>query len=156
LKSPIVAEVLGGLCAALSYLPNGVVNAVVSAVTGQPEDAVEATRLLVTSPGLVKQAIRMAGEEMSLIAEDKWDDEVWHGSGRRMVFVFASQDQWVAENTMQKIKDSRGGDGHGKVRCILDNTGIPHGFCTTRDHSERTALVTAEAVLNMLKTPDAI
>lgn len=115
--------------------------------TGQPEEAVEATRLLVTNPGIVKQAIRMAGEEMMVIKEDAWDDEVWHGSSQ-MVFLFGGNDQWVAEKTMRRIEETRGGEG--KVRCILDDTGLPHGFCTTRENSESTARTTAAQVLSML------
>lgn len=144
---------LGGVCGGLGYLPAGLVEFVVGVVTGQKGEAREVTRKLVTDGAAIRQTIRMAGEEMGVIAEDTWDDEVWHGVGRKMVFVFAKKDQWVGEHTMRKIKESRGGDGEGKVKCVVDETGLVHGFCTTIEHSEQTAKITGDAVVDMLKTP---
>ena len=68
-------------------------------------------------------------------SEDKWEDEVWgveneesSGETPRLVFYFGQGDHWVADHTRDALIKARGNTGEG-VKMIIDEDGIPHGFC---------------------------
>jgi pimeloyl-ACP methyl ester carboxylesterase len=119
----------------LGCLPVGVVEGVVRAVTGQPDEMAAVTRTLVTDPRIVGQALTLAAEEMEVIVEDRWEEEVWNvgavmeeqeGKGEGgMVFVFGQQDRWVAEKTREEIMGLR----KGGAKMLVEQRGLPHGFC---------------------------
>ncbi len=49
----------------------------VGLVTRMPQDAAEVTTGFLKSRMGIWQALRMAKDEMEIITEDKWDDDIW-------------------------------------------------------------------------------
>lgn len=103
-------------------------------LTLHPPSATATTLSLLTTPGAVFQALSMARDEMAEITHDRWDYSIW-GSEKagvsRLWFYFGQNDHWVAEETREAIMKARGrGMGEEwKPRMVLDEGGVPHGFC---------------------------
>lgn len=118
----------------LSILPTRLVYAMIRLVTFHPPSATATTLSLLTTPGALFQTLSMAREEMAEITHDRWDYSIW-GSEKagvsRLWFYFGRNDHWVAEETREAIMKTRGrGMGEEwKPRMVLDEGGVPHGFC---------------------------
>lgn len=112
-----------------------------------PDDAAGVTAHFLRSKTGVAQSLHMARDEMATITEDKWDAEIWgvegedikraglekNGAGKlgeapRLVFYFGEDDHWVADHTRDALIEARG-NGSGRVKMVLDEDNIPHGFC---------------------------
>ena len=112
-----------------------------------PDDAAGVTAHFLRSKTGVAQSLHMARDEMATITEDKWDEEIWgvegedikragsekKGAGKlgeapRLVFYFGEDDHWVADHTRDALIKARG-SGSGRVKMVLDEDNIPHGFC---------------------------
>ncbi|KAI5854716.1 hypothetical protein BZA05DRAFT_248111 [Tricharina praecox] len=137
LRSKLVQAAAGWGAYAASWLPVGVVRGVVRGVTGQTREAAGVTAVLVADPSVLRQTIRLAAEEMEVIDQDRWGEEVWNAGGiggaeagkGGMVFVFGQGDWWVAEKTREEILEMRGNGKGGGARVVLEERGLPHGFC---------------------------
>lgn len=80
---------------------------------------------------------------MREITEDAWDEEIWGASVQgststraKLVFYFGQSDHWVADRTRDDLIRARAfkaDQSHEwKPRMIIDEDGIPHGFCISR------------------------
>ena len=84
----------------------------------------------------------LARDEMRVIGEDGWEEEVWGvvGEGKMgegtvqkekgpwLRFLFGRDDHWVADEVRDGLMKRRAG-GEGGVKMEIDEEGIPHSFC---------------------------
>ncbi|KAF9869853.1 major facilitator superfamily transporter [Colletotrichum karsti] len=136
----------------------------VSNVLGMGPKAAEVTTGFLKSRDSVWQAIHMGKDEMKVITEDKWDQELWGieeeegdassgiSSGKRTTpkfyMLFGKKDHWVADHFRDHFLRAR--EKHienGRARVEIDEKGIPHAFCTTEKNSD----VVAEKVAEWLR-----
>lgn len=90
----------------------------------------------------------MACDEMREITEDAWDEEIWGASVQsavsaraKLIFYFGENDHWVAKRTRDDLIHARAfrpdqPDGR-KPGMMIDEDGIPHGFCISEFNSCR-------------------
>lgn len=72
-------------------------------------DALDTTLSFLIAPGAVEQSLSMAREEMQMIKEDTWDDELWGtGGGLQWVLYFGQRDHWVCDESRDRLIKSRG------------------------------------------------
>ena len=82
----------------------------------------------------------MARDEMLEITEDRWDEDIWgtasapEGSiASRLILYFGQSDHWVADHTRDELIAARGNvqgeEQLWKPKMLIDEEGIPHGFC---------------------------
>ena len=115
---------------------------VVAKATGQTGDGLETTLSFLRSERGVQQALYLARDEMRIITEDRWGEEVWvasgkeHGTGgagrKKLFFLFAKNDHWVADRTREEILKFRGGEeGRRRGRTVIvdENEGLVHAWC---------------------------
>lgn len=115
-----------------------------------PNEAAEVTTSFLRSRKGVWQALHMAKDEMDFITEDKWDEDIWgiehqdpDSKSRvpKLIFYFGQNDHWVADHTRDALIAARGREEgnmqSSKPIMIIDEGGIPHGFCIR--HSETVA-----------------
>ncbi|TAQ86936.1 hypothetical protein B7494_g4733 [Chlorociboria aeruginascens] len=130
----LVAKVL------LWSLPWAATRWFVGLVTGMPPDMAQVTAKFLRSRMGVWQALRMAKDEMEVVTEDRWDDEIWgieHDSGEKqknipkLVFYFGQDDHWVANHTRDELIAARGGSETSKSKpvMLIDENNVPHSFC---------------------------
>lgn len=112
-----------------------------------PDDAVASTICFLTSKMGIQQCLSMAANEMEEIGEDQWEDEVWGvadaskgdhadrgvqmSDPARLIFYFARQDHWVADQTREAIIKTRGG-GRGMANStmmVAEEGELVHGWC---------------------------
>ncbi|MCJ1392527.1 hypothetical protein MMC18_005395 [Xylographa bjoerkii] len=116
-----------------------------------PDDAAKVTTEFLCSSKGVQQALHMARDEMQDITEDRWDEDVWGTSAgslcspkTKLVFYFGQSDHWVANHSRDELIAARacreGGD-RWMPKMIVDEEGIPHGFCIR--HNSIAAIKTA-------------
>jgi Lipid-droplet associated hydrolase len=105
----------------------------------------------------------MARDEMEMITEDRWDEDIWgvehpdpdtKQAIPNLVFYFGQKvsfktnsflisnmetdylkDHWVADHTRDSLIAARGeieGQITGKPKMLIDEDGIPHGFCISK------------------------
>ncbi|MCJ1435765.1 hypothetical protein MMC27_005140 [Xylographa pallens] len=128
-----------------------------------PDDAAKVTTEFICSSKGVQQALHMACDEMQEITEDRWDEDLWGTSvgspcfpKTKLVFYFGNRDHWVADHTRDALITARahgeGGD-QWKPKMIIDDEGIPHGFCIR--HSNIAAIKTARFVEEIIATDKA-
>lgn len=80
----------------------------------------------------------MARDEMNQITQDRWDEDIWgaatpyQGFPRpRIVLFFGTDDHWVANHRRDELITARATwSGQWKPKILIDDTGIPHSFCT--------------------------
>ena len=126
---------------------------VVSSITGMRENegsGLDTTVKFLQSGHCVKQSLCLAKDELSIIREDAWGEDVWGVLNERPVesarahnkeairsdrkkyaklyFLFAEKDHWVADGTRKKIFETRGKADLGH-RCVLDEKGLQHAWC---------------------------
>ena len=115
---------------------------VVAKATGQTGDGLDTTVCFLRSPNGVEQALYLARDEMRIITEDGWGEEVWAASGSedgkgcagrmKMFSLFAKNDHWVADRTREEILKLRGGEeGRKRGRTVIvdENEGLVHAWC---------------------------
>ncbi|KAF8431503.1 hypothetical protein BGX38DRAFT_1228709 [Terfezia claveryi] len=72
-------------------------------------EALDATFSFLTAPGAVEQSLYMAREEMHMIKEDTWDDEIWGIEGElEWVLYFGQGDDWVCDESRDRLIKNRG------------------------------------------------
>ena len=123
---------------------------VVSSVTGIREDegsGLDTTVNFLLSGRGVQQSLSLARDELRIIREDEWGEDVWgilDEDGRengktdhvglaagtrvkrpRLYFLFAEKDHWVADETRKKISEKRGMER----RYVVDEEGLQHAWC---------------------------
>jgi pimeloyl-ACP methyl ester carboxylesterase len=154
---------------ALWPLPDSTLRSLVGKVTSMPDDASEVTTKFLRSRKGIEQALYMAADEMRTITEDKWDSDIWgvehdekeksngivvHKKIPKLIFYFGQNDHWVADHTRDALIKARGAmdgeDNGSKPKMVLDESGIPHGFCIK--HSEPVAGKVAGWVEDIIKS----
>lgn len=72
-------------------------------------DALDTSFSFLTTPGAVKQSLSMAREEMHMIKEDIWDDDIWGTGGElEWVLYFGQDDGWVCDESRDRLIKNRG------------------------------------------------
>jgi hypothetical protein len=105
----------------------------------------------------------MARDEMKMITEDRWDEDIWGVESSnpdakeaipKLFFYFGQKvsfktdcslmsnpvtdclkDHWVADHTRDALIAAREGiegQSTGKPKMLIDQDGIPHGFCISK------------------------
>ncbi|KAL9631357.1 MAG: hypothetical protein Q9164_005940 [Protoblastenia rupestris] len=150
LPIPGFVQFVGAIVRGLTYLmPMEALKSLVKLVTRFPEYAAKTATAFIKSPMGPRQALHLARDEMKIITEADWNNEVWGaatspGTNQRdtinwnLMVYWGKEDQWVADTTRDKLIEARGFRGEtgggleeGKSRMEIDKDGIPHDFCTT-------------------------
>ncbi|KAK7750263.1 hypothetical protein SLS62_007780 [Diatrype stigma] len=139
----------------LAPWPRGALRWFARAVMGFPAHAAEATARWLGSRGGdgVWQALHMGMDEMQVIGDDVWDEELW-GIEReaeaeaeadqqgqqvpspRFYFFFGKNDHWVADHYRDMFIEKRQKQIE-RTKLIVDEGDLPHAFCIR--HSETVA-----------------
>ncbi|KAI5919978.1 hypothetical protein F4810DRAFT_459420 [Camillea tinctor] len=142
----------------LSLWPESALRWFVSRALGFPPPAAETTARWLKSRDGVWQALHMGMDEMQVIGEAQWDDELWgvdreaqkraaegkgigtgggeDGPAPRFYFFFGKDDHWVATHYRDDFIRQR--QRHvERTRIVVDESKIPHAFCI--NHSETVA-----------------
>lgn len=116
--------------------PEWVLRGVVRWGMGFPEHAAETTVRFLRSRDGIWQAIHLGKDELAVIGEDVWKEDMWEltgdddeGEGERFVFYFGVGDRWVADECRDAFIIRRKGHAEGNVKIVMDEAGIPHAFC---------------------------
>ena len=150
LPIPGFARAVGAIAQGLaSLLPEEALRSLVQFVTKFEDYAVKTTIAFLQAPMGVRQALYLARDEMRIITEADWNNEVWGaatspGTNKRdtinwnLMVYWGKGDKWVADHTRDKLIEARGvrdgtegGLEEGRSRMEIDRDGIPHDFCTT-------------------------
>ncbi|KAL9000232.1 MAG: hypothetical protein Q9169_001134 [Polycauliona sp. 2 TL-2023] len=165
LAIPRSAHIASAIVKFLTYLiPPSVLYYLVRAFTWFPEHAARATTAFIKSPNGIKESVFLGKDEMDMITNDKWGEEVWGAATEQgtnskdtihsnLVFFWGQNDKWVAQKTRNELIDARGfrqskasssvapsisdapSPADGwKPSMFIDDKKIPHGFCLK--HSE--------------------
>lgn len=195
LAVPRSAHIASAIVKTLTCLiPASVLYYLIRALAWFPEHAARTTTAFIKSPIGVKESVlvlrpsavplsptdsccpRFLGkDEMDMITNDKWGEEVWGAATdpltnskdtihSNLVFFWGSNDRWVAQKTRNELIDARGfrksktlssaassiseasSPADGwKPSMFIDDKKIPHGFCIK--HSE----IVAEQVRNWVE-----
>ncbi|KAI0438808.1 hypothetical protein F4803DRAFT_564974 [Xylaria telfairii] len=115
----------------------------VSKTLGFPPHAAEVTTRWLKSRDGVWQSLYLGMDEMQVIGEDKWDDELWeiaasphNASPPKFYFFFGQQDHWVADHYRDEFIRKRSGQAE-RTQLIVDEGKLPHAFCI--EHSQPVA-----------------
>lgn len=133
--------------ALLSLLPTPLVRWVVRRVLGMSPHAVEATTRFLTSRDGVLQALHLGMDEMAVISDEAWAEELWeiadeavaHAHEVPKFFIFfGKHDHWVANECrddfiVRREEHARRGEvpkhKRGRTRIVVDEGDLPHDFC---------------------------
>ncbi|KAH8815574.1 hypothetical protein F5884DRAFT_665752 [Xylogone sp. PMI_703] len=140
----LLTTVIKGL---LWPVPNWGLNWLIRLATNMPNDGVEVTRGFLRSKMGIWQALHLLRDELNMITEDKWDDDIWgiehvdkdeKRSIPKLFFYFGHNDHWVANNTRDTLIAARGklseDDKSSRPVMMIDENGVEHSFCLR--HSE--------------------
>ncbi|KAI1102536.1 hypothetical protein F4804DRAFT_263179 [Jackrogersella minutella] len=121
----------------LHVVPRGALHWIVNKVLGFPTRATEVTTRWLKSRDGVWQALHMGMDEMQVIGEDRWDDELWEIARDakahdkvppKFFFFFGRHDHWVATHYRDEFIRTREKQVD-RTRLIVDEGNIPHAFC---------------------------
>jgi pimeloyl-ACP methyl ester carboxylesterase len=120
----------------------------VRSALGMSPHAARATVQFLRSPDAVWQAIYLGQDELRVISENKWTEELWQVTENvrqqqpesnvpKFFFYFGAHDHWVANEYRAKFIEAREehanrtGPPHlrGRTRIVVDEDDIPHAFC---------------------------
>lgn len=138
--------------ALLSLLPTAVIRWFTSTILKMPPSAAATTTRFLTSRDGVYQALYLGMDEMAVISEESWAEELWeigdeavaHAHEIPKFFIFfGKQDHWVANEYRDKFIESR--EEHasrddvpkhkrGRTRIVVDEGDLPHDFCISKFH----------------------
>ncbi|KAI1463449.1 uncharacterized protein F4812DRAFT_248750 [Daldinia caldariorum] len=142
----------------LHLLPRGALRWIVRSILGFPVHGADVTTRWLKSRDGVWQALHMGMDEMRVIGEDHWDEELWEIAHEaethdkvipKFFFFFGKHDHWVANHYRDDFIQRRQKQVE-RTRLIVDEGNIPHAFCIK--HSE----VIAEKVnlwINQIYSP---
>ncbi|KAI0598948.1 hypothetical protein F4775DRAFT_166411 [Biscogniauxia sp. FL1348] len=149
-RTPVVGE--GAHHVARGFLglwPAAALRWVVGRALGFPPRAADATARWLKTPDGVWQALHMGMDEMRVIRESRWDDELWGGvvadgapvktttrMTPRFYFFFGRHDHWVSGQHRDDFIRRRQQQTE-RTRIVMDESDIPHAFCI--NHSEPVA-----------------
>ncbi|KAL8762749.1 MAG: hypothetical protein Q9184_001289 [Pyrenodesmia sp. 2 TL-2023] len=160
LRIPGSAHIGSAIVKTLLYLiPTNILYHLVRLIMRFPEHAARTTTALIRSPMGIKEVLYLAKDEMDMITNDKWGEEIWGAAtepgttqgdtiNSNLVFFWGSHDAWVARKTRDELIRARGAriplkrvestpEEAWKPTMFIDDGKIPHGFCLK--HSETVA-----------------
>ncbi|KAL8951767.1 MAG: hypothetical protein Q9222_002288 [Ikaeria aurantiellina] len=120
LEIPRSAHIASAIVKSLMYLiPYSVLYYLVRALTWWPEHAARTTAAFIKSPIGIKESLFLGKDEMDLITDDKWGEEVWGAATdpytdskdtihSNLVFFWGKNDKWVAQKTRNDLIAARG------------------------------------------------
>ncbi|KAI1407690.1 hypothetical protein F5Y13DRAFT_174421 [Hypoxylon sp. FL1857] len=126
----------------LHLVPQSILHWIVNSAMGFPAHAAGVTTRWLKSRDGVWQALHMGMDEMKVIGENRWDDELWeivhdaeshHKVIPKFFFFFGKDDHWVASHYRDEFIRMREKQVE-RTRLIVDEGNIPHAFCI--NHSE--------------------
>ncbi|KAK8079280.1 hypothetical protein PG994_003087 [Apiospora phragmitis] len=144
----------------LRLWPYAALRWVVATLLGQPPAAADVTARWLKSRDGVWQALHMGLDEMRVIGEDQWDEELWeiereeeaeeaaqarqrtdadddsstaNGRPPKFIFFFGKDDHWVANHFRDAFIERRQKQAE-RTRFMVDEGNLPHAFCI--HHSE--------------------
>ena len=165
-----------GVRGMVKMLPGAVLGDLVGWVTGMKREGEKLSTTLgwLRSEKGVRQTLSMAGEEMRVIKEDLWGQEVWGVSGGegmrqeedtgreiiwkapRLVLYFAREDHWVENATREAIVEARRRVDAEHIkrkawpRVEIEESGkLVHGWCI--EQSNEVAAKVREWIEEMLE-----
>ncbi|KAI4862854.1 hypothetical protein F4820DRAFT_450589 [Hypoxylon rubiginosum] len=121
----------------LHLCPQAALRWIVHSVVGIPPPNADVTVRWLKSRDGVWQALHMGMDEMKVIGEDRWDDELWeiahdaeahHKVIPKFFFFFGKEDQWVANHHRDEFIQRRQKQVE-RTKVIIDEGNIPHAFC---------------------------
>lgn len=133
--------------AALRLVPARLLRWVLRTLLRMPPHAEDATARFLESRDGVHQALHLGMDEMAVISEAGWAEELWEiadeaEAHRRDVpkffILFGSDDHWVAakyrdsfirEREEHALREGVPGHKRGKTRIVIEEDGLPHDFC---------------------------
>ncbi|KKY39579.1 hypothetical protein UCDDA912_g00468 [Diaporthe ampelina] len=149
--APLVARGL------LSLLPAALLRFVTSRVLGMDPHAAAATTRFLTSRDGVHQALYLGMDEMAVISEEAWAEELWEIGDEavahdtevpKFYIFFGKNDHWVAnkyrdefivEREAHASREDAPRHKRGRTRIEIDEGNLPHDFCTKTSDSETVA-----------------
>ncbi|KAL8904867.1 MAG: hypothetical protein Q9207_002990 [Kuettlingeria erythrocarpa] len=160
LRIPGSAVIASAIVKCLLYpIPSNILYHLVRLIMRFPEHAARTATAFIQSPIGIKEALYLAKDEMDMITDDKWGEEVWGAAtepgtnkgdtiNSNLVFFWGRHDAWVARKTRDDLIRARGfrtslkrvdstPEEEWKPTMIIDDGRIPHGFCLK--HSETVA-----------------
>ncbi|OTA76855.1 hypothetical protein M434DRAFT_87908 [Hypoxylon sp. CO27-5] len=145
-RTPVLGENAYRIAQTFLHLaPQSTLHWIVRSVMGFPPHAAEVTTRWLKSRDGVWQALHMGMDEMKVIGEDHWDEELWgivhdaeahHKVIPKFFFFFGKHDHWVANHYRDEFIRMREKQVE-RTRLIVDEGNIPHAFCI--NHSEAIA-----------------
>ncbi|KAK4498238.1 hypothetical protein PRZ48_010895 [Zasmidium cellare] len=149
----------------LESVPGGapLISTMIRYICYPPEDANIATRWLRSRWGL-HSTLHLAKEEMTRIADDTWDDEVWGAPyptslsepRPKLFFLFGEHDDWIPSGPRDELIAARGRPNRSEVArhewratMEIERTGIPHDFAVR--HGKPVAVKVAEWIEKILE-----
>lgn len=145
--APLVARGL------LSLLPAALLRFVTSRVLGMDPHAAAVTTRFLTSRDGVFQALYLGMDEMAVISEEAWAEELWeigdeavaHNTDVPKFYIFfGKKDHWVANKYRDEFivkreehasRESAPKHKRARTRIEIDEGNLPHDFCTSESCS---------------------
>lgn len=133
--------------AALRLVPARLLRWVLRTLYRMPPHAEDATARFLESRDGVHQALHLGMDEMAVISEEAWAEELWEIADEaaahrhevpKFFILFGREDHWVAAKYRDRfIRDREehatreGVPGHkrGRTRIVVEEDGLPHDFC---------------------------
>ncbi|KAI1204570.1 uncharacterized protein F4807DRAFT_465481 [Annulohypoxylon truncatum] len=121
----------------LHLVPQSALHWIVSKVLRFPAHAAGVTTRWLKSRDGVWQTLHMGMDEMKVIGEDSWDEELWeiaHDAKAhdkvvpKFFFFFGRNDDWVASHYRDEFIRKREKQTD-RTKLIVDEGNIPHAFC---------------------------
>ncbi|POS76789.1 hypothetical protein DHEL01_v204822 [Diaporthe helianthi] len=140
-----------------SLLPQALLRFITSRVLGMDPHAVATTVRFLSSRDGVHQALYLGMDEMTVISEESWTEELWEISDEaiahrvdvpKFYIFFGKKDHWVANKTRDEFilrreehatREEAPKHKRGRTRIEIDEGNLPHDFCITTKDSETVA-----------------
>lgn len=133
----------------LSLWPASGLNWFVHSVLGFSQHSADVTTRFLTSRDGVWQAIHLGKDEMRVIDEERWPEELWEIADEaaaqrhdvpKFFFYFGKNDHWVANDYRDRFIERRAEHAgrnapphkRGRTRMIIDEEDLPHAFCISK------------------------
>lgn len=137
-RTPVLGKAAPYIATAfLKIWPHSALEWFIRTVLGYPhEPAAVATNWLKSRDGLW-QTLHLGMDEMKVIGEAKWDEELWeianeaeahHQPPPKFFFYFGKKDHWVNSQHRDDFIEKRRAQVE-RTRLMIDDGDLPHAFC---------------------------
>lgn len=155
--------------AGLWCLPDAAVRWYLRSMLGMPPHAEETTFRFLRSRDGVYQALFLGMDEMRVISDEVWAEELWEVAEEaeamskdgedgpsKFYILFGKEDHWVANEYRDRFIKER--EAHasresivgkkGRTKIVVDEEGVPHDFCISKFDSFHPTLWTRNSNAN--------